>query len=643
LTPAAESTDPSCRAKARHPCLLDVHAEEERRGFRAFARNDGVFDDESLLVPAGMTPGADRGTTNAAACDESLRRGARLLADVDALRRPIEVAARSQSRPANRAGRPSHFFSCFVFLGKLSSASIGFGCFTPSDREDTMFRWLPTSLQRLYRRLIDARPYARKTRPRPLPPENEAPACGRDRHYRLEIAYDAFCEHCPPPRTLFRADPARRDLTSWCERMTRWTQRRRPRCHHCERARSLYLAARDTGDWKAEVALYKLARRGAVRLLAERRQYREQRRQFWARHREHVARNGPEPMPPQFEPELWPMIAHRGSHESWHHRDRRAVERDLVRAHARHLRREIQRRSARLRDLHADESAGRKSAQRVPHGRDDADAASPPSPEPRHGEERERRSNPGQREKRLPRDQGSPRRRKPARDGDGRASGATEPPPAAPLRRRRRAGRGDSAMRGRPRDRVLQEAPDLDQRALVEIGPVAAGLEHVPPVAQVVQGDVHLGELLEAAGEHAVEEHHEGVVDDRAGVAQGLAELDLGLAVGGEVLDQQGPLALRDIALDQSIAPEALGLLTDIGHRRHHPVGDPGGEGDAGGLAAGHDPDLLPADLAADLLDAQLTDLRTSAREGDDSAAIHIDGRLPAGGEGVGLGGADVE
>ncbi|HKM63917.1 MAG TPA: hypothetical protein VJY39_15640, partial [Acidisphaera sp.] len=106
-----------------------------------------------------------------------------------------------------------------------------------------------------------------------LPPENEAPACGRDRHYRLEIAYDAFCEHCPPPRTLFRADPARRDLTSWCERMTRWTQRRRPRCHHCERARSLYLAARDTGDWKAEVALYKLARRGAVRLLAERRQY----------------------------------------------------------------------------------------------------------------------------------------------------------------------------------------------------------------------------------------------------------------------------------------------------------------------------------------------------------------------------------
>ncbi|HKM63575.1 MAG TPA: hypothetical protein VJY39_13900 [Acidisphaera sp.] len=46
------------------------------------------------------------------------------------------------------------------------------------------------------------------------------------------------------------------------------------------------------------------------------------------------------------EPDLWPMIAHRGSLESWHHRDRREVERDLVRADARHLRRHIQRRRA---------------------------------------------------------------------------------------------------------------------------------------------------------------------------------------------------------------------------------------------------------------------------------------------------------
>ncbi|HKM61280.1 MAG TPA: hypothetical protein VJY39_02205 [Acidisphaera sp.] len=149
-----------------------------------------------------------------------------------------------------------------------------------------MLRWLPPSLIRLYRRLADAVPYARKTRPRPLPPDDEAPRSGQARHYRLEIAYDAFCEHRPPPKKLFRATPWRRDLTSWCDAPNSWTDRRKPRCHHCEQARAHYIAARDTGDWKAEVALYKLARRGAVRLLAERRQYRESRRQFWARHRE---------------------------------------------------------------------------------------------------------------------------------------------------------------------------------------------------------------------------------------------------------------------------------------------------------------------------------------------------------------------
>src|SRR5271157_4676465 len=290
-----------------------------------------------------------------------------------------------------------------------------------------VLRWLPASLQRLYRRLAEAVPYARNTRPRPIPPDDERPSSGQARQYRLEIAYDAFCGHRPPPKKLFRANPWRRDLTSWCDAPNSWTDRRKPRCHHCERARAHYIAA-CRGDWKAEVALYKLARRGAVRLLAERRQYREQRRQFWARHREHVARNGPEPMPPQFEPELWPMIAHRGSHESWHHRDRRAVERGLVRAHARHLRRETQRRRERLRDLEA--AVGCKSAQRALHQTDVDDATSAPPPEPRHCEDPGAagvRGNPGPRDRRMRRGPGSPRRQTAARDDDGRETGLSEP------------------------------------------------------------------------------------------------------------------------------------------------------------------------------------------------------------------------
>src|SRR5271166_4739900 len=67
----------------------------------------------------------------------------------------------------------------------------------PADQPGRVLRWLPASLQRLYRRLIEARPYAPRTRPRPIPPDDEAPACGSDRHFRLEIAYDAFGEHRP--------------------------------------------------------------------------------------------------------------------------------------------------------------------------------------------------------------------------------------------------------------------------------------------------------------------------------------------------------------------------------------------------------------------------------------------------------------
>src|SRR5271165_3084361 len=296
-----------------------------------------------------------------------------------------------------------------------------------------VLRWLPASLQRLYRRLAAARPYVRKTRPRPIPPDDERPSSGQARHYRLEIAYDAFCEQRPPPKKLFRANPWRRDLTSWCDAPNSWTGRRKPRCHHCEQARAHYVAA-GSGDWKGEVALYKLARRGAVRLLAERRQYRESRRQFWARHREHVARHGPEPMPLHFNEDLWPAIAHRGSHDSWHHRDRREVERGLVRAHARHIRRLTQRRRERKRDLRADAPVGRKSAQRALRqtdvdaaAADDAQVRSQSATSSLRGARAEGvagRSNPEPRERRLSRGPGLVPATPSAR---GRNDGASEP------------------------------------------------------------------------------------------------------------------------------------------------------------------------------------------------------------------------
>ena len=198
-------------------------------------------------------------------------------------------------------------------------------------------------------------------------------------------------------------------------------------------------------------------------------------------------------------------------------------------------------------------------------------------------------------------------------------------------------------MGGRPSHRVLQEAPHLDQGRFGEIRPVAAGLQHVPPGAEVVQLDLHLAQGVEAAGEHPVEQHHEGVVDDGTGVAQRLAELDLGGAVGGEVFHQQGALAFRHVALDQRVAAESLRLFAHIGHRGHHPVGDPGGEGNARGLAAGHHLDVFVADVPADLLHAELADLGASAGKIDDAPAVDIDRRLPARSKGIGFLGTAVD
>ena len=198
-------------------------------------------------------------------------------------------------------------------------------------------------------------------------------------------------------------------------------------------------------------------------------------------------------------------------------------------------------------------------------------------------------------------------------------------------------------MRRRPRHRVLQEFPHLGQRPFGEIRPLAAGFQHVPPGAQMVQRDVHPRQRFEGAGEDAVEEHHEGVVDDGAGVAQRLSEADLRAAVGGQVFHQQRALAFRHVALDQRRAAEALGFLAHIGHRRGHAVGDPGGERNARGLAAGHHLDALEADVAVDLLHRQVADLGARAGEIDDPPAVDVDRRLPARGEGVRLVGAEVD
>ena len=54
---------------------------------------------------------------------------------------------------------------------------------------------------------------------------------------------------------------------------------------------------------------------------------------------------------------------------------------------------------------------------------------------------------------------------------------------------------------------------------------------------------------------------------DAARIAQRLAEVDLGPAIGGEVLDEQRARPVAQVALDLGVAAEALGLLADVDHR----------------------------------------------------------------------------
>ena len=91
-----------------------------------------------------------------------------------------------------------------------------------------MIQFLPRSLQRPYRKLLDAVPYARGTRPAPPKPEPVEPESGRVRRFRLEIIQDAFCERRSPPKVLLRPAKAPREPHSWCEARNRWTGRR---CH----------------------------------------------------------------------------------------------------------------------------------------------------------------------------------------------------------------------------------------------------------------------------------------------------------------------------------------------------------------------------------------------------------------------------
>jgi hypothetical protein len=84
------------------------------------------------------------------------------------------------------------------------------------------------------------------------------------------------------------------------------------------------------------------------------------------------------------------------------------------------------------------------------------------------------------------------------------------------------------------------------------------------------------------------------------------------------------------VALDLRHATEALGLLAHVDHRLLGQRRQEGGERDAGGLAARHHVDLVPADVAIDRLERMAHDLGARLGIGDQLAAVDVDRARPA-------------
>src|SRR6185369_11109120 len=178
--------------------------------------------------------------------------------------------------------------------------------------------------------------------------------------------------------------------------------------------------------------------------------------------------------------------------------------------------------------------------------------------------------------------------------------GSTGAASGAPRRadRASRSARGKAryaAVRGRPWRGRVQEFLDFRDLRGGEIAAFLYDLEHVPPGREVMQLDAELAHRGARFGEDVVVEVDVDVLDYGAGFAQRLAEIDLRAAVGREVFDEERARALADVALDLRVASESLRLLAHVLHRQAEPVGDPRRVRNPGGLAAGHDVELLEA------------------------------------------------
>src|SRR5437879_1311154 len=185
-------------------------------------------------------------------------------------------------------------------------------------------------------------------------------------------------------------------------------------------------------------------------------------------------------------------------------------------------------------------------------------------------------------------------------------------------------------MRRRPLRRRVQKLLDFADLRRLEVAALLHQREHVPPRGEMMQAYVELGERLLRLWKDVVVEVDEHVLDNRARLAQRLAEIDLRAPVGSEVLDQQRASALADVALDLRVAAETLRFLPHVLHRQRETLGDPRRIGNACRLAASDHVELLETDVARERRGSEVNQLTADARIEDELAAVDIHRARPA-------------
>src|SRR5689334_11863640 len=157
------------------------------------------------------------------------------------------------------------------------------------------------------------------------------------------------------------------------------------------------------------------------------------------------------------------------------------------------------------------------------------------------------------------------------------------------------------------------------------------------PISQRVRCDAVLGEVhfafVQVELVRAVLENAEAIRHLRSGPADADVEAELAHAVGDEIFDQQDALVRFEDAFDLLRAAVALGLLTDVDHRLAELLRYERGVGNARGLAAGDDVDLVAADRRVGLPRHLDNDRLALLGKRQQAAAIDIDGRDAAGDE----------